>query len=48
MDRGDASHFSETGNGIEPASYDPKFEAQMVVAEDIIRENRELLHKLAK
>jgi len=47
-DRGDASRVNETENGIEPDPYDPEFEAQMVVAEDIMRENRDLLRKLAK
>jgi len=46
--RGGASHVNETGNGIEPDPYDPEFEAQMAVAEDIMRENRDLLRKLAK
>ena len=48
VDRGDASHVNETGNGIEQDPYDPEFEAQMAVAEDIMRENRDLLRKLAK
>ena len=47
-DSGDASHVNQTGNCIEPDPYDPKFEAQMAVAEDIMRENRDLLRKLAK
>ena len=47
-DRGDASHVNETGNCIDPDPYDPEFEAQMAVAVDIMRENRDLLRKLAK
>ena len=47
-DRGDASHVNETGNCIDPNPYDPEFEAQMAVAEDIMCENRDLLRKLAK
>ena len=46
--RGDASHVNETGNDIELGPYEPEFEAQMAVAEDIMRENRDLLRKLAK
>ena len=48
VERGDASQVNKTGNGIEPDPYDPEFEAQMAVAEDIMRENRDLLRKLAK
>ena len=47
-DRGDASHVNETGNGIELDHYYSEFKAQMSVAEDIMRENRDLLRKLAK
>ena len=46
--RVDASHVNETGNCIDPNPYDPEFEAQMAVAEDIMCENRDLLRKLAK
>ena len=48
VDRGDASQVNETGNGIQATPYDPEFEAQMAIAEDIMRENRDLLRKLAK
>ena len=48
VDRGDASQVNETGNCIDPDPYDPEFEAQMAVAEDIMRQNRDLLRKLAK
>ena len=48
VDRGDASHVNQTENGIQATPYDPEFEAQMAVAEDIMRENRDLLRKLAK
>ena len=47
-DSGDASHVNQTENGIQATPYDPEFEAQMAVAEDIMRENRDLLRKLAK
>ena len=41
-------HVSETENGIALTAYDPEIEAQMEIAEDIMRENEALLSKLAK
>ena len=48
VDKGDVSHVIETENGIELTPYDPEFDAQMSVAEDIMREDRDILRKLAK
>ena len=48
VDVGDVLHVTETENGIELKRYDPEFDAQMAVAEDIMRENFDLLRKLAK
>ena len=48
VDKGDVLHVIETENGIELTPYDPEFDAQMAVAEDIMREDRDLLRKLAK
>ena len=48
VDTGDVLHVIETENGIELIPYDPDFDAQMEVAEDIMRENFDLLRKLAK
>ena len=45
---GDILHVSETENGIALTAYDPEIEAQMEIAEDIMRENEALLSKLAK
>ena len=45
---GDILHVSETENGIALTAYDPETEAQMEIAEDIMRENEALLRKLAK
>ena len=45
---GDILHVSETENGIALTAYDPEIEAQMEIAEDIMRENEALLRKLAK
>ena len=41
-------HVIETENGIELTAYDPEFDAQMAIAEDIMREDRDILRKLAK
>ena len=41
-------HVIETENGIELTPYDPAFDAQMAVAEDIMPEDRDILCKLAK
>jgi len=48
VDKGDVLHVTETENGIELTPYDPAFDAQMAVAEDIMREDRDILRKLAK
>ena len=48
VDKGDVLHVIETENGIELTPYDPEFNAQMAVAEDILREDRDILRKLAK
>jgi hypothetical protein len=38
----------ETANGIELTPYDPDFDPQMSLAEGIMREDRDILRKLAK
>ena len=48
VDKGDVLHVFETENGIELTPYDPEFDAQMTIAEDIMREDRDILRKLAK
>ena len=45
---GDIIYASETENGIALTAYDPEFDAQMAIAEDIMAENDALLEKLAK
>ena len=47
MESNQLAHI-ETENGIELTPYDPEFDAQMAVAEDIMREDRDILRKLAK
>ena len=48
VDRGDLLHVIETENGIELTAYDPTFDAQMALAEEIMREDRDVLRRLAK
>ena len=48
VDKGDVLHVIETENGLELTPYDPEFDAQMAIAEDIMREDRDILRKLAK
>jgi putative addiction module antidote len=48
VDRGDELMVLETPDGIRLTPYDPEFAAQMEIAEDIMREDRDLLRKLAE
>ncbi len=48
MDKGDTLYVLETPNGIELTPYDREFAAQMEVAESIMREDRDVLKKLAE
>ena len=47
LGKGDALYAMETPDGIKLTPYDPTFEQQMEVAEKIMREDRDVLHKLA-
>lgn len=47
VDKGDTLYVVETPEGIELTAYRPDFAAQMGVAEEIMRENRDVLRKLA-
>lgn len=46
--KGDMLYVTETPNGIELSPYDPEFAQQMELAEKIMREDRDVLKKLAK
>jgi putative addiction module antidote len=46
--KGDILHVLETPNGIELTSFDPEFARQMDVAEKVMREDRDILRKLAQ
>lgn len=48
VDKGDILYATETPNGIELSAYNPEFAAQMDAAEEIMREDRDVLRKLAK
>lgn len=46
--KGDNLHVIETARGIELTPYDPEFAAQMDVAEQVMREDRDVLKRLAE
>ena len=46
--KGDTLYATETPDGIELTPYNPAFVAQMEAAESIMREDRDVLRKLAK
>ena len=48
VDKGDTLYVLETPNGIELTPYNPQFAAQMEVAEQVMREDRDVLKKLAE
>jgi putative addiction module antidote len=48
VDKGDELHVLETPDGIRLTTYDPEFAAQMDVVEQIMRDRRDLLRKLAE
>lgn len=48
LEKGDELHVLETPDGFRLTAYDPRLAAQMEVAEQIMRERRDLLHKLAQ
>ena len=48
VEKGDVLYVLETPNGIELTPYDPEFARQMEVAEQIMREDRNVLKKLAE
>lgn len=46
--KGDELYALETPDGIRLTTYDPVFAAQMEVAEQVMREHRDLLRRLAE
>lgn len=47
VEKGDILYTTETPNGIELSAYNPTFAEQMDKAEAILRDNRDVLKKLA-
>ena len=48
VQKGDSLYVLETPRGIELTAYDPEFAAQMDAAEQVMREDRDALRKLAE
>ena len=48
VEKGDTLYVLETPNGIELTPYDREFAAQMEIAERVMREDRDVLKKLAE
>ena len=48
VEKGDMLYVIETPNGVELTPYRPNFAAQMDAAESVMRENRDVLKKLAE
>ncbi|MGB7070783.1 MAG: AbrB/MazE/SpoVT family DNA-binding domain-containing protein [Pyrinomonadaceae bacterium] len=46
--KGDSLFVTETPDGIELRPYDEEFAEDMAIAEQVMRENRDLLRKLAE
>ena len=47
LDKGDTLYVTELPDGVKLQAYDPEFAEQMDVAERIMREDRDLLRRLA-
>lgn len=48
LDKGDELYALETPDGLRLTAFDPQLAAQMEVAEQVMREDRNVLHKLAQ
>ena len=48
VEKGDTLYAVETPNGIELTPYDEEFAEEMAIAEKVMRDNRDLLKKLAE
>jgi putative addiction module antidote len=48
VEKGDVLYVLETPQGIELTPYNPEFAAQMLVAEQVMREDHDALRKLAE
>jgi putative addiction module antidote len=48
VEKGDTLYITETPNGLQLIPYDPELARQLEVAREVMRENRDVLRKLAK
>jgi putative addiction module antidote len=48
VEKGDSLYVVETPNGIELTPYDPEFAAQIEIAERVMRDDRDVLRRLAE
>lgn len=48
VEKGDTLYATETPNGIELRAFDEEFAEQMSVAEQVMRQDRDVLRKLAQ
>jgi len=48
INKGDTLHVVETPNGVELTPYNEEFARQMEVAEKVMRQDRDVLRKLAE
>jgi len=48
VQKGDTLYVTETPDGIELRPYDEEFAEQMAIAEQVMREDRDVLRKLAE
>ena len=48
VSKGDSLFVTETPNGVELSPYNPEFAEQMAVAEKVMREDRDVLRRLAE
>jgi len=48
VEKGDSLYAVETRNGIELTPYNPEFAEQIEIAEQVMREDRDALRKLAE
>ena len=48
VDRGDLLYLVETPSGVELTPYDPEVAAQIELAEEVMRQDRDVLRKLAE
>ncbi|MCA9231674.1 MAG: AbrB/MazE/SpoVT family DNA-binding domain-containing protein [Planctomycetales bacterium] len=48
INKGDVLHVTETPKGVELTPYDEEFAQQMEVAEKVMRQDRDVLRKLAE